>query len=157
MLLLQAWQALSVLAYHREMIIVVAAALIDTDTGKVLVQQRPIGSSMAGLWEFPGGKIEAGESPEVALCRELHEELGILVSASDCVPLTFNTHPLQQEQNTDHSLLLLLYQCIRWHGVPCAQEGQPLKWCALEELDGLPMPPADLPFIDFLRLSVIKM
>ncbi|HVO00594.1 MAG TPA: (deoxy)nucleoside triphosphate pyrophosphohydrolase [Candidatus Cybelea sp.] len=124
---------------------VVAVALIDVD-GRVLIAQRPEGRSMAGLWEFPGGKIHAGESPEAALIRELHEELGIDVAESCLAPLTFASH----RYDAFH-LLMPLYVCRRWHGTPVAREGQSLKWVHPERLRDYPMPPADLPLIPTLQ------
>ena len=124
---------------------VVAAALID-DTGRVLVQQRPPGKLMADLWEFPGGKMEPGETPEAALVRELAEELGIAVAAADLIPATFASQPLG-----DRHLLLLLYVCRRWTGEPQALDAVALRWAAPGELRDLPMPPADAPFVDVLE------
>jgi 8-oxo-dGTP diphosphatase len=123
---------------------VVAAALIDGD-GRVLVQQRPEGKSMAGLWEFPGGKIESGETPEAALVRELHEELGIEVDADDLVPGTFASEPLGERH-----LVMLVYVCRKWRGEPVAQHAAALAWHRVEELHALPMPPADAPLIQWL-------
>jgi 8-oxo-dGTP diphosphatase len=120
-------------------LIVAAAALIDS-AGHVLVQQRPPGGSMTGLWEFPGGKIERGETPEAALARELREELGIEVGA--LAPLTFASAPL-----ADRHLLLLLYHCSDWQGVPKALHASALRWVMPVELYDLPMPPADRPLI----------
>jgi 8-oxo-dGTP diphosphatase len=121
------------------LLIVVAAALIDGD-GRVLVQQRPAGGSMAGLWEFPGGKIESGETPEAALTRELFEELGILAEAFE--PLAFASEPLG-----DRHLLMLLYRCRRWTGVPQALHASGLRWVSPIDLYELDMPPADQPLI----------
>ncbi|MEO7679414.1 MAG: (deoxy)nucleoside triphosphate pyrophosphohydrolase [Sphingomonas sp.] len=124
---------------------VVAAALFD-DAGQVRVQRRAAGKTMAGLWEFPGGKVEAGESPEVALVRELSEELGILVAAEDLVPLTFASRPLDGRH-----LLLLLYECRAWRHQPAALDADELLWCRPDALRSLEMPPADLPFIAVLE------
>lgn len=124
---------------------VVAAALIDADN-RVLVAQRPEGKSLAGLWEFPGGKIEAGEAPEAALVRELDEELGIRVDETSLVPVTFVSHTYP-----DFHLLMLLYLCRDWQGKPIGQQGQPLRWEAAGALDALPMPPADVPLVAVLR------
>jgi 8-oxo-dGTP diphosphatase len=121
------------------LLIVVAAALIDTE-GNVLVQQRPAGGSFAGLWEFPGGKIEPGETPGAALTRELREELG--VEAGDFMPLAFASEALG-----DRHLLLLLYRCQKWTGTPTALHASALRWVAPINLYDLPMPPADLPLI----------
>ncbi|WP_380785845.1 (deoxy)nucleoside triphosphate pyrophosphohydrolase [Sphingomonas sp. R86521] len=123
---------------------VVAAALVDRD-GRVLLQQRPEGKSLAGLWEFPGGKVEAGETPEVALIRELEEELGIAVPHACLAPGAFASAPLG-----DRHLLLLLYIARKWVGVPRALEATALKWVRPAEMYALPMPPADRPLIGLL-------
>jgi len=127
-----------------KLLIVAACALIDAD-GRVLIAQRPEGRSMAGLWEFPGGKVEAGERPEETLIRELKEELGILVKDACLAPLTFASHSYP-----DFHLLMPLYVCRRWEGIPTAQEGQNLKWVRPNRLKDYPMPPADLPLISHL-------
>ena len=124
---------------------VVAAALIDADN-RILVAQRPTGGSLAGLWEFPGGKIEPGETPEAALVRELAEELGVVVSTDALTPVTFVSHSYP-----DFHLLMLLYLCRDWQGTPHGQQGQPLRWEAVTGLDALPMPPADVPLVAVLR------
>jgi 8-oxo-dGTP diphosphatase len=126
-------------------ILVSAVALIDVD-GRVLLAQRPMGKSMAGLWEFPGGKVEPGETPEAALIRELHEELGIGTWASCLAPLTFASHSY-----ADFHLLMPLFACRKWEGTPQGREGQALKWVRAQELRTYPMPPADLPLIPILR------
>lgn len=126
-------------------LLVVAAALIDAD-GRVLVQQRPPGGSMAGLWEFPGGKLEPGETPEAALIRELEEELGIRTHASCLAPATFASEPLG-----DRHLLLLLYVCRKWEGVAQARHATALQWVRPAQMYGLDMPPADLPLIGILE------
>ncbi|WP_417250291.1 8-oxo-dGTP diphosphatase MutT [Celeribacter sp.] len=126
-------------------VLVSAVALIDTD-GRVLLAQRPEGKSMAGLWEFPGGKIEAGETPEAALVRELHEELGIETWDSCLAPLTFASH----SYDTFH-LLMPLFACRKWNGVPQGREGQKLAWARASELRNFEMPPADIPLIPILR------
>lgn len=124
-------------------LLVVAAAMIED--GRVLVQQRPEGTSLAGLWEFPGGKIEPGESPEAALARELDEELGITVNPAALVPLTFASVPL-----ADRHLVLLLYRLDAWQGIPELRHASALAWADLAALRRLPMPPADLPFLEVL-------
>ena len=129
----------------RPWLIVVAAALVDRD-GRVLVQQRPEGGTMAGLWEFPGGKVEPGETPEAALVRELREELGIDVETACLAPALFASEPL----NGRH-MLLLLYLCRKWRGVPTAHHATALRWVRPVELHALPMPPADRPLIGLLE------
>jgi 8-oxo-dGTP diphosphatase len=126
-------------------LLVSAVALIDAD-GRVLLAQRPEGKSMAGLWEFPGGKVEAGETPEVALIRELHEELGIDTWESCLAPLTFASHAYD-----DFHLLMPLFACRKWKGTPHPHEGQTLKWVRANKLRDYPMPPADVPLIPILR------
>ncbi|UYY79348.1 (deoxy)nucleoside triphosphate pyrophosphohydrolase [Sphingomonas sp. R1] len=122
------------------MLLVVAAAMIAD--GRVLVQQRPEGSSLPGLWEFPGGKIEPGESPEAALARELDEELDVVVDPAALVPLTFASAPLG-----DRHLALLLYRIDAWQGTPQPRHASALAWADMAMLRSLPMPPADLPFL----------
>lgn len=124
-------------------LLVVAAALFDAD-GRVLVQRRPDGKQHGGLWEFPGGKVEAGEEPETALARELAEELGIAVDSAACEPLAFATA---------ERIVLLLYRCTGWTGEPAATDGATLAWMAVDALDALDMPPADRPLIPALRGS----
>jgi 8-oxo-dGTP diphosphatase len=124
--------------------LVVACALIDPDK-RVLIAQRPEGKTLAGLWEFPGGKIEAGERPEQTLIRELREEIGITVSEPCLAPLTFASH----SYDTFH-LLMPLYICRRWEGNPIAREGQKLAWVRANKLRDYPMPPADTPLIPHL-------
>jgi 8-oxo-dGTP diphosphatase len=126
-------------------VLVSAAALIDPD-GRVLLAQRPEGKSMAGLWEFPGGKVEDGESPEAALIRELHEELGIETWASCLAPLCFASHAY-----SEFHLLMPLFACRKWQGIPQSREGQALKWVRARDLRDYPMPPADLPLVPILR------
>ena len=126
-------------------VLVSAVALIDVD-GRVLLAQRPEGKSLAGLWEFPGGKVEAGETPEAALIRELKEELGIDTWASCLAPLTFASHAYD-----DFHLLMPLFACRKWQGTPMAHEGQVLKWVRPNDLRSYPMPPADAPLIPILR------
>ncbi|NVO55984.1 8-oxo-dGTP diphosphatase MutT [Rhodobacteraceae bacterium B1Z28] len=126
-------------------ILVSAVALIDIE-GRVLLAQRPEGKSMAGLWEFPGGKIEPGETPEAALIRELQEELGIDTWASCLAPLAFASHSYDE-----FHLLMPLFACRKWGGIPQSQEGQALKWVRANELRNYPMPAADVPLIPILR------
>ncbi|MEL6957446.1 MAG: 8-oxo-dGTP diphosphatase MutT [Pseudomonadota bacterium] len=126
-------------------VLVSAVALIDVD-GRVLLAQRPEGKSMAGLWEFPGGKVEPGETPEAALIRELHEELGIETWQSCLAPLTFASHSYD-----DFHLLMPLFACRKWDGTPSPKEGQSLKWVRGKELSEYPMPEADIPLIPILR------
>jgi 8-oxo-dGTP diphosphatase len=132
----------------RPVVHVVAAALIDAGN-RVLVAQRPQGKSLAGLWEFPGGKVEPAETPEAALVRELAEELGISVAAPALLPLGFVSHGYD-----DFHLVMLLYTCRDWTGVPVGQQGQPLRWEFADGLNALLMPPADLPFIATLKAFV---
>ncbi len=127
------------------LVLVAAVALVDVD-GRVLIAQRPEGKAMAGLWEFPGGKVDAGETPEDALIRELHEELGIDVTTSCLAPLTFASHRYE-----DFHLLMPLYVCRRWAGTVTGREGQALAWVKPVRLRDYPMPPADLPLIPILR------
>lgn len=129
-------------------VVVVAAALVDGD-GRLLVQRRPEGRPMAGLWEFPGGKIEAGETPEEALVRELAEELAIDVEAACLAPACFASDTLG-----DKHLLLLLYVCRKWRGTPQAVHASALRWVRPVDLYGLDMPPADLPLIGLLEALV---
>ena len=126
-------------------VLVAAVALVDVD-GRVLIARRPEGKPMAGLWEFPGGKVDDGESPEAALIRELGEELGIDVTASCLAPLTFASHAYA----TFH-LLMPLYVCRVWDGAVTALEGQQLAWVRPNRLKDYPMPPADVPLIAMLR------
>lgn len=123
------------------MLFVVAAALTN-QVGEILLQRRPEGKQMAGLWEFPGGKVDAGESPELALVRELREELGIDVAVSDLIPITFASEPLGSK-----NLLLLLYRCTRWQGEPEALDSPELRWVYPSDMHALPMPPADQPLV----------
>lgn len=128
-----------------KMVLVAAVALVDAD-GRVLLAQRPAGKAMAGLWEFPGGKIEVGETPEVALIRELNEELGIDTWASCLAPLTFASHSYP-----DFHLLMPLFICRKWEGQVSSREGQALKWVRPVDLRNYPMPAADVPLIPILR------
>ena len=127
------------------LLLVVACALIDGE-GRVLLARRPEGRKLAGLWEFPGGKMNAGELPEAALVRELKEELGITAAAADLGPFTFASHGYD-----GFHLLMPLYLCRRWSGQPKPREGQTLAWVAPDRLVEYPMPPADRPFIPMLR------
>jgi 8-oxo-dGTP diphosphatase len=126
-------------------LLVVAAALVDAD-GRVLVQRRPEGKPMAGLWEFPGGKVEPGETPEAALVRELGEELGIETWGSCLAPAAFASEPLGARH-----LILLLYVCRKWRGIPQPLHCPELRWVRPLELHGLEMPPADRPLIGLLE------
>jgi 8-oxo-dGTP diphosphatase len=126
------------------LLLVVAAALVDSDN-RVLIAQRPKGKHLAELWEFPGGKIDAGERPEEALIRELAEELGVTVKAACLAPLTFASHAYE-----DFHLLMPLYVCRRWEGFVQPLEGQALKWARAKDLRNYPMPPADSPLIPHL-------
>ena len=127
-----------------KLVLVAACALIDAD-GRVLIAERPAGRSMAGLWEFPGVKVEAGETPEATLIRELKEELGIVVKEDCLAPLTFASHTY-----ADFHLLMPLYVCRRWEGIVQPQENQRITWVRPNKLRDYPMPPADLPLISHL-------
>ncbi len=129
----------------RPLLLVVAAALVD-GAGRVLIAQRPAGKSLAGLWEFPGGKVEPGEGPEEALVRELLEELDVRVTPDALMPLTFASHAYD-----DMHLLMPLYVVRRWSGAPRAVEAQAIAWAAPGDLDSYPMPPADAPLVAHLR------
>ena len=128
-----------------KVVLVSAVALIDRD-GRVLIAKRPEGKAMAGLWEFPGGKVEPGETPESALIRELHEELGIETWSSCLAPLTFASHSYEE-----FHLLMPLFACRKWEGTPSSREGQTLAWARPNKLRDYPMPPADIPLIPILR------
>jgi 8-oxo-dGTP diphosphatase len=134
-------------AKTRPIVLVAAVALVNRD-GKVLVARRPPGRPLAGLWEFPGGKVEAGEEPETALIREILEELGIEIARADLMPLTFASHAYPE-----FHLLMPLYLCKRWQGSIAAQEDQELRWVRLDELTNYDMPPADEP----LKTSLPKL
>jgi 8-oxo-dGTP diphosphatase len=127
-----------------KIVTVAACALVDPD-GRVLLAQRPEGKPMAGLWEFPGGKVEVGETPEQTLIRELEEELGIVVKEACLAPLTFASHTYPE-----FHLLMPLYVCRRWDGTVTAQEGQKLSWVRPNRLRDYPMPPADVPLVAHL-------
>ncbi|MEM0924283.1 MAG: 8-oxo-dGTP diphosphatase MutT [Pseudomonadota bacterium] len=127
------------------LVLVAAVALIDPD-GRVLLAQRPPGKSMAGLWEFPGGKVESGETPEACLIRELQEELGIDTWESCLAPLSFASHSYPE-----FHLLMPLFACRKWQGVVQGREGQELAWVSPRRLAEFPMPPADLPLLPVLR------
>jgi 8-oxo-dGTP diphosphatase len=129
----------------RPLVLVAAVALIDPD-GRVLIAQRPPGKSMAGLWEFPGGKVDAGETPEQALVRELKEELGIDTATSCLAPIAFASHGYEA-----FHLLMPVFACRKWNGIAQPREGQALKWVSPRELNQFPMPPADLPLVALLR------
>lgn len=129
----------------RNILLVAACALIDAD-GRILLAQRPEGKSLAGLWEFPGGKVEPGETPEASLVRELHEELGITTKVACLAPLTFASHTYEK-----FHLLMPLYVCRRYEGIPHGKEGQALKWVKSQALRDYPMPPADEPLIPMLQ------
>jgi 8-oxo-dGTP diphosphatase len=129
----------------RSILLVAACALIDSD-GRILLAQRPEGKSLAGLWEFPGGKVEPGETPEESLVRELHEELGITTKVACLAPLSFASHTYEK-----FHLLMPLYVCRRYEGIPHGKEGQALKWVKPQALRDYPMPPADEPLIPVLQ------
>lgn len=128
-----------------KIVLVAAVALIDAD-GRILLAQRPAGKSMAGLWEFPGGKIKPGETPEAALIRELDEELGIDTWTSCLAPLAFASHTYD-----DFHLLMPVFACRKWNGIARAREGQALAWVRANKLREYSMPPADLPLIPIIR------
>jgi 8-oxo-dGTP diphosphatase len=134
---------------ERRLVLVAACALIDPD-GRVLIAQRPAGKSMAGLWEFPGGKVEKGERPEDTVIREMHEELGITIKEACLAPFIFASHTYP-----DFHLLMPLFLCRRWEGIAQPREGQKVAWVRPNDLalnaERYPMPPADLPLIPVLR------
>ena len=128
-----------------ETVLVAAVIMVDID-GRILLAQRPDGKSMAGLWEFPGGKVEAGETPERALIREMREELNIDVTEACLAPFVFASHSYD-----DFHLLMPLFLCRRWDGILLPREGQKLKWVKIKDLLSYPMPPADEPLIAMIR------
>lgn len=128
-----------------KIVMVAAMALVDTD-GRVLLAQRPPGKSMAGMWEFPGGKIESGETPEACIQREMKEELGVVLCDRCFAPLTFVSHTYE-----NFHLLMVLYIARRWEGIPTPLEGQQLTWRRPADMGSLPMPPADVPLVAALR------
>ena len=130
---------------EKKLLLVAACALVDVD-GRVLICQRPEGKSLAGLWEFPGGKVEPGETPEACLIRELHEELGIRVASACLAPFVFASHDYE-----DFHLLMPLYLCRRWEGLVTAREHQAMAWVKPNDLGDYPMPPADAPLVAWLR------
>ena len=130
---------------EKPILLVAAAALVDSD-GRVLICQRPQGKQLAGLWEFPGGKVEAGETPEACLIRELDEELGIQVTNACLAPFVFASHGYES-----FHLIMPLYLCRRWSGVVPAREHEALAWVKPQKLKDYPMPPADAPLVAWLR------
>jgi 8-oxo-dGTP diphosphatase len=128
----------------KRLLLVAACALVDAD-GRVLLAQRPPGKQLAGLWEFPGGKVEPGETPEQCIIRELHEEIGIETEIPCLAPLTFASHSYD-----DFHLLMPLFVCRRFRGIAQPREGQVLKWVRPQQMRDYPMPPADAPLIPFL-------
>lgn len=139
------WQVDSRHSGSGRLVLVVAVALVDVD-GRVLIAKRPEGKAMAGLWEFPGGKVQEGETPEAALVRELQEELGIDTRQSCLAPIAFASHAYD-----DFHLLMPLFACRVWQGEPIAKEGQDLAWVRPIRLRDYPMPPADEPLVALLR------
>jgi 8-oxo-dGTP diphosphatase len=135
---------MSEVAKGKRLLLVAACALVDTD-GRVLLAQRPEGKQLAGLWEFPGGKVEPGETPEQCLIRELQEEIGIETDIPCLAPLTFASHSYD-----DFHLLMPLFVCRRFRGIAQPKEGQALKWVRPKQMRDYPMPPADAPLIQFL-------
>ena len=129
----------------KPLVLVAACAMVDID-GRVLICQRPQGKQLAGLWEFPGGKVEAGETPEQALIRELHEELGVTITEACLAPFVFASHAYDS-----FHLLMPLYLCRRWEGFVLAHEHEALAWVKPDELSSYPMPPADAPLAAYLR------
>ncbi len=125
----------------KKIVYVAAVAMFDAD-GRVLLTQRPEGKDMAGMWEFPGGKIEVGETPEAAIQREIQEELGVDLCDSCIAPLTFVSHEYEK-----FHLVMVLYLCRRWEGIPTALEGQKLTWRRPQDMQAMPMPPADIPLV----------
>lgn len=124
----------------------VVAAALTNEKGEILLQKRPMHAQMGGLWEFPGGKVDSGESPEIALARELEEELGIIVAAEELIPETFASEPLG-----DRNLVLLLYRCGKWAGSPAPIYASEIRWVLPQDMADLPMPPADYPLVRKLQ------
>jgi 8-oxo-dGTP diphosphatase len=133
-----------------KLLLVAAAALVDVD-GRVLICQRPPGKQLAGLWEFPGGKLEEGETPEACLIRELNEELGIEVAEACLAPFVFASHTYEGHNYESFHLMMPLYLCRRWKGVVVAKEHSALAWVKPDKLGDYPMPPADAPLVAWLR------
>lgn len=131
---------------HQTPIILVSAVALQNEAGEILMAQRPEGKSMAGLWEFPGGKVETGETPEQALVRELAEELAIRTQVTDFEAITFASHTYD-----DFHLLMPVFLCRHWQGEMTGVEGQALQWVPVDQLDQLPMPPADVPLVEILQ------
>ena len=139
------WQKNKSLLLDNQVLLVVGVALIDVD-GRILLAQRPEGKRMSGLWEFPGGKVEEGETPEAALIREIKEELGIDITESCLAPFSFSSYAYD-----DFHLLMPIYLCRVWEGIPTPREQQNIKWVRLEDFDNYSMPPADIPLIAMLK------
>ena len=139
-------------ALAHKIVLVAACALVDTD-GRVLIAQRPQGKPMAGLWEFPGGKVEKGESPEAAIVREIDEELGIALDESNLRPLSFASGPANPPTSFD-PLIILLFACSKWRGEPECRDGEEIRWYLPEQLAGLEMPPLDRPLAEALLAAI---
>ena len=139
------WQKSKTLSLDNQVLLVVGVALIDVD-GRILLAQRPEGKRMSGLWEFPGGKVEKGETPEAALIREIKEELGIDITESCLAPFSFSSYAYD-----DFHLLMPIYLCRVWEGILTPREQQKIKWVRLEDFDNYSMPPADIPLVAMLK------